>query len=313
MLQSMLLALGIAMAISGLTGWLVFRRGMAPGWSAAGSVVGVAVGFAVGCWWLGIRPHWPPREDQDRFLLLVLPAVVLVELLATWNAVPARLVAAARVAILCLTGRVLLDGTSYLADLSGPGSREWSPLAAWLILGGLAVWLSATWVLMARLTERSGGVSAVLALAGVIAASALTIMFSGYASGGQIGLPMAAGLAGVTLASAILPAGGRPKLPVELGVVGLFGLLVLGRFFGRLTTPHAVLLFAAPLLAWVPELPYLVRLPGWTRGLARLGVVASVALTVLFLAQREFVAASAASSSSTVPGGSAEDYMGLGK
>src|SRR5436305_1203346 len=48
--------------------------------AAAGSVLGVALGFYVGYWMLGLRPHWPPREDQDRFLLLLFPALIGVEL-----------------------------------------------------------------------------------------------------------------------------------------------------------------------------------------------------------------------------------------
>ena len=39
-------------------------------------------------------------------------------------------------------------------------------------------------------------------------------------------------------------------------MVGLFSLLVIGHFFGELTTAHAILLLFAPLLGWLPELPY---------------------------------------------------------
>ena len=46
------------------------------------TLAGIAVGLLAGCWLLGLVPHWPPREDQDRFLLIVLPAVIAVEMLA---------------------------------------------------------------------------------------------------------------------------------------------------------------------------------------------------------------------------------------
>ena len=63
---------------------------------------------------------------------------------------------------------------------------------------------------------------------------------------------------------------------------------MIGRFFGELTTIHAVVLFCAPVMGWVPELPFLRRLPSWARGLARVLVVASVVVAVVFLAQRKF-------------------------
>src|SRR5258708_4884528 len=46
------------------------------------TVLAVALGLVAGFWWLGARPHWPPGEDQDRLLLIVLPALVAVELVA---------------------------------------------------------------------------------------------------------------------------------------------------------------------------------------------------------------------------------------
>src|SRR5260370_2976106 len=48
--------------------------------TAVSGVLSVSVGFVAGCWWLGVRPHWPPLEDQDRLLLILLPAVIVVEI-----------------------------------------------------------------------------------------------------------------------------------------------------------------------------------------------------------------------------------------
>src|SRR6266568_3210878 len=50
--------------------------------TAVGGVLSVSVGFLAGCLWLGAQPHWPPREDQDRLLLILFPAVIAVELVA---------------------------------------------------------------------------------------------------------------------------------------------------------------------------------------------------------------------------------------
>ena len=60
----------------------------------------------------------------------------------------------------------------------------------------------------------------------------------------------------------------RP-VPLGVAVVGLYSLLVIGRFFGELSSTHAIVLFASPLLAWLPELPGLRCLPQWARNLAR--------------------------------------------
>jgi hypothetical protein len=313
MLQAMLIAAVVAMATTGLVGWLVKAKGIGAGWSTFAAVLGLGLGFGLGCFWLDIKIHWPPREDQDRLLEIVVPAVIVVEMLAAWPKGPSWMIGGLRLAVVCLTARVLLNGTVYLEDLAGPRSREWSPGRAWLILGGMAVALAVSWWSMVRITKRAPSASPVLALAGVIAAAALTIMLSGYATGGLVGLPLASGLAGVAVVMVILPETARPKPPVGVGVVGLFSLVVVGRFFGQLTTGHAVLLLAAPMLAWVPELPYLVQMPGWGRALARLGAVAALALGVLFFAQREFAVSYSSASSSGHQSTSAEDYRNLGR
>src|SRR5215471_13747611 len=60
------------------------RQTFSPARGSAACVLGVGVGVLFGCWWLGIRPHWPPREDQDRLLLILLPAIVVVEFVAAF-------------------------------------------------------------------------------------------------------------------------------------------------------------------------------------------------------------------------------------
>src|SRR5260370_7680143 len=50
--------------------------------TAVGGVLSASVGFLAGCWLLGVRPQCPPREDQDRLLLVLFPAPILLKLLA---------------------------------------------------------------------------------------------------------------------------------------------------------------------------------------------------------------------------------------
>src|SRR5262249_26837639 len=145
-------------------------------------------------------------------------------------------------------------------------------------------------------------------VAGAALVAGLVVMLSGYATGGQLGVPLAAALGGVALGSLVRK--GKPGTEGALGVggVGLFGLLVIGRLFAGLTDLNAALLFAAPLLGWLPEL---LRGRPRIRAVLRLGVVAIPVVIALVLAQQKFVAASVRPAS--VIEGSPDDYMNFGK
>jgi hypothetical protein len=288
---------------------------------AVAGVLGVCSGLFAGWWWLGARPHWPPREDQDRLLLILFPAVIVVEMAAAflspilaldkkpslqWLAWLPRLVVAA------LAGRILLHDTSYLADLSGPGSRQWTPEQTWIILGSMAVALLGVWYLLTRLTQQAQGRAVPLTVAIACGGTAVVMMMSGYASGGPLAMPLAGAVVGIVVASLILK--GDLYLVGVLGVavVGLFGLLVIGHFFGELTWTNAALLFFAPLFGWLPELPLGRRIRPRLR--ATLGVVLTAipVAIALALAQQKFIENSAPpSSDSQEP--TLEDYMNFGK
>jgi hypothetical protein len=286
-----LTAMGIAVAASALIfvicGWR-WRRAAGPPWLNAGWVLGVGFGLLLGCWALRIRPHWPPSEVIDRLLGLVLPAVLVVELLAVFPKVPRWLVWTLRLALVAGSARVLLQGTSYITDLAGPGTSEWSPPLAWVIFGGLGALEAAVWALLSLLDRRAPGPSVPVCLAVASAGAALTVMFSGSASGGQVGLPLAAAIVGSTTAMLVLTRSSRGTGPLGVPIIGLFSLLVMGRFFGELPSAFALLLFCAPLLGWLPELPYVNRLPSWARGLARVLLVGALVSALVVLAQRKF-------------------------
>jgi hypothetical protein len=150
-------------------------------------------------------------------------------------------------------------------------------------------------------------------LALVAACAGVTIMLSGYASGGQLGFPLAAALGGAAVASLVI--GRNPDLRGVLGVglVTHFALLLAGRFFGKLTTANAVLLLAAPLLGWLPELPYVRRLGPRTRGSMRVVLAAVPLLAALILANQKSKADSASPSTPGSKETSIEDYLNFGK
>jgi hypothetical protein len=137
-------------------------------------------------------------------------------------------------------------------------------------------------------------------------------MLSGYASGGQMGLPLSAALAGTIVACFAV----RGPVPIQgvisVGVVGLFSLLIVGRFFGELATNHAALLFFGPLLGWLTAMPYIRRRGYRTRGMVCVLLTAVPIAVTLALAQHQF----AEDSKRTGAGSqepSIEDYMNFGK
>jgi hypothetical protein len=301
---------------------------------AVGAVLSVSVGLLAGYWWLGVRPHWPPQEDQDRLLLILFPAVILVEVVAallkpgilnvksdavthpslssSGGGVRLWLPWLPRVAVAAIAARIMLHDSSYIADLSGPGTRQWTPEQTWQILGGLGLALAATWILLAWLSHREPGRTVPLAVAVACCGTAVTMMLSGYASGGPLAMPLAGAVVGALVASLIL----KGSIPLDgllgLSVVGLFAVLVMGRFFGELTWTNAGLLFFAPLLCWLGELPPLHRLKPGLRAVAGVALAAAPVVIALALAQQKFVEDSAKTSTNPEEP-SLEDYMNFGK
>jgi hypothetical protein len=293
-LEAIAAAAGLAAAILLACGWpwkMPWPKLVAAGWA-----IGVGNGFFVGCLLLGLKPRWPPQEGVDRLLFLLLPATIVVEILGAIVSRPRWLAWALRAAIAVAAGRILLHGSVYLVpssvpvDPASPGSHAWSLSETWLYLGGMAAGLAVVWILLERLATRSLSRVVPHALALACGAAGVTIMLSGYATGGQMGFPLSGAIGAAALASLVSPKLGESAGAIGVGVVMLFAMLVLGRFFGDLTTPHAVLLFFAPLLAWVGELPLSKKLRSWQRGLLQLLVVAIPLAIVVVQAQRQFAA-----------------------
>jgi hypothetical protein len=299
--DAMLIGKAFATAAAlGLVVTLLFGRFARAGLAAAGAMLGVVSAVFAGLWVLDLLPHFPPREDLDRLLVIVLPAAALAEVIAT---VPGRAGWVARCAVAALAAPVLLHGSVYVTD-----SREWSLATTRDVYAVLAALLMAAWLVLNRLAIRRGGRTALWCVAGTVLGAGLAIMLSGYATGGQLGVPLAAGLVGVALGSLVRKESPGIEAALGVGVVGLFGLLVIGRLFAGLTDLNAALLFAAPLVGCLPEL-----LPGRARFRValRLALAAAPVVVALVLAQQKFAADSARPGSGT--GGSLDDYMNFGK
>jgi hypothetical protein len=282
-LRTLAVAAAVAAALSLAFGAL---RRAAPRGVALGGALGVGVGLFVGALLLGVELNWPPKEVSDQLLLVVLPAAVVTELLAAlcrrwWLAWLLRL------PVVLGAARVLLQGHFYLDDPTDPDSRAWGPGRTTLYLGGLAVALLLVWGALDGLARKGRGTSVCLALAVVCLGAGFVVMLSGYASGGILGIPLAGALLGAAAAGLVFALPARQAGAVAVGVVGLFGLLLAGHFFASLTATHAVLLFLAPLLCWLPEVPPVRRLWPVLRGALRVGAVAALVGPVLAGAKKQ--------------------------
>ncbi len=129
MTQATSLAFAAAAVMLGIYAGWGRRRTSDSIWIDAGWVVGLGVGFYAGCWVLDVRPHWPPAEDLDRLLTIVVPAALVVELLSAFPRVPRWLSWVLRLAVAACGARVLLHGSIYLAGSADagrrPGRRPW--------------------------------------------------------------------------------------------------------------------------------------------------------------------------------------------
>jgi hypothetical protein len=279
-----------AMTAAGVTCVVVFAACV--GWmrpasavrNTAASVLGMIGALLVGGWILGLRPHWPPSDALDRLLFVVLPATMAIELLAAVPKMPRSAVWILRVCLAAGAGRILLHGSGYLkGSVTG-----WTVEDIRVALVVSAVSLIVVWWLLVRLVERSPGVSVLLVLAQVIVTSGLALMLSGYATGGQAALPPAAGLVAIAVAAWGLKTAPSGVGALGIGITSLFGILILGRFFGELSTGRALVLLFAPLVCWATELPALRAQKPWVIGSVRLALASIPLAAVLFLAQRDF-------------------------
>jgi hypothetical protein len=280
-----------AAAIILLAAWGVprpWRRSACWSWAIGAGVL--AASGATDQW-----PHWPPLEDRARFLTLLVPLTLAVETLAATTRL-GRVAWIMRLGLAAVVAPILLHNSVYLADLNGPDSAEWLPAQATIVVCGLAALLALVWAMLSWLQSRTSTPAVLWVLVLDALATAGTVMLSGYYRGGLLGLGLAGALAGATLASYIA----QPKSPTSgslgMSVIGIFAVVLMGRFFGTLSTSLAACLLLAPLLAWTVELPRLRKLAPLWRAAGRLTCVAIGLMVVVMVAQRKFTAASTARS-----------------
>lgn len=266
------------------------RRSATATWLNSACVLAIGLGLAIGYAVLSLRVVWPPVNGLDRFLAIVVPVTLGIELVAGFQSVPRWAAWLLRISLAAAIPRILLHGSVYLSG-SADDWTVWQALTALAVCVGL---LAVLWCLLAWLSQRTPGVSIPLALCLTIQCVGLTVMMAGYIKGGAAAFPLAATLVATTLAAGLV----APRIGASaafdgtailgIGVVGLFGLLFIGRFFGRLSTGCAVTMLLSPLLCWATEIPLLRHRKPWLVASLRMALVAIPLLVVLAVAKREF-------------------------
>jgi hypothetical protein len=249
------------------------------------TVIGIAGGLAAGYYVLRLHVAWPPLNGMDRFLTFVLPAALCIELAATISRVPRSLVWLLRFTLATTMGRILVHNSVYVSG----AEPQWSPLQATVVLLTCSALVVVVWGLLVWLSIRSpAGVSIPLVLALTIQSTGICIMLTGYLQGGAAAFPLSAATVGTVASLCLLKSHPNVRASIGICVVGLGGLLIIGRFFGGLSTEVALILMLAPLLCWGTELSQLRCRPAWVVGSLRLLLVAIPLTALLLQAKRKF-------------------------
>lgn len=290
-------ALVVATATSAVMFWTVLAvwgRGRQRIHSAC--VASIGGGLAAGCIVLSLPGTWPPVNALDRFLTLVAPAVLAIEWIAGLNWVSRWFAWAMRLGLATLIPRTLLHGSAYLSGMDD----DWVLWQVVMALVICSVLLAVVWSSLACLSHRSPGASISLSLSMATLAAGLAVTLAGYIRGGAAVLPWVAGVSVATLFITVIGRKVATQVGVEaqvgvdapvivaMGVVGLFGTLFIGRFFGEISTARALTMLLAPILCWVSEIPWLRNRNPWLLGSLRLVFVAIPLMTILGLAKRDF-------------------------
>ena len=264
-------------------------------------VLGIGFGLLLGCNVLSLRLAWPPMSALDRFLIIVVPAALTIELIAGFQRVPRGVAWLLRMSLAATIPRILLHGSVYLS-----GKGDWTFWQAGLVLLVCSALLAVLWCLLSWLSQRSPGVSIPLSIILTIQCAGLTVMMAGYIKGGTAAFLFVASLLAATISAKLIAKRSSAPAPdvapqtesarvnliapaiLGIGVVSLCSLLCIGNFFGRLSTGSALVMLLAPLLCWVTEIPLLRNRKPWIVGSIRLILVAIPLVVVLVLAKRDF-------------------------
>jgi len=266
-------------------------------------MVGLVLGLWPGYRILGFESRWPPVNALDRFLMIVLPAAMIVEFIGTVR-VPddqhnflfrfsSFCAATVRFAFIVSVGRVLWHDSVYLSSVES-NTNDWPPFIAFgVLLSGAALLYAA---LRSSMILAFRGVSASLTAGLVMSllATGMVTMLAGYIKGGAAAMPLAGGICGAALALWMAgkktgPATSHVQFLIGISVTALFSLLWIGRFFGQLTTFDVLMIFLSPHCCWLSEFWPFGDYSNNYRMVIRMAAVALILLVVLFFKWQQFM------------------------
>lgn len=267
-------------------------------------MVGLVLGLLTGYRILGFECRWPPVNALDRFLMIVLPAALIIEFIAaapvpddqhnSQSRLSSYCAASVRFVFILSVGRILWHDSVYLSSVESNTKGVWPPLAAsGVLLSGPALLYVASRSSMS-LTFRgvSGSLAAGLVMS--LLATGMITMLAGYIKGGAAAVPLAGALGGFALALSLAgektgfkTSGGQ--FLIGIGVTALFSLLWIGRFFGHLTTFDVLMIFLSPHCCWLSEFWPFRDCGNKCRMAIRMTAAAFPLLVVLFFKWQQFM------------------------
>ena len=276
-----------AMSVLAMAG---LRRSSGTTWLNSACVLGIGFGLTAGYYVLSLRLAWPPVNALERFLEIVIPVALGIELVAGFLRVPNWVASFLRLSLVAAIPRILLHRSVYLNGTD----NEWTLWQVGTAMVVSSVALAGLWSLLSWLLRRSPGVSIPFALSLSSLCGGLTVMMAGYIKGGAAAFPLAATVAATTVGAWLISK--RSSMPVDcggqailgIGVAGLFGQLFIGHFFGELSAVSALAILLAPLLCWATEIRLLRHRKPWIVGSVRLVLVAIPLMLVLTEAKSDF-------------------------
>lgn len=246
------LGAGAVAAALGAVGARISQR--QPALAGVAAIVAFVWGVVAGLSLLRALPSLPPTTGLDRFLVILLPVALAIEAEAAANWIGGFWLTAERGFVALLAVPVLLHGSVWL---------EGQTPAVVILAAALFLW--ASWEGITGDVRASGDRVVALVTVGALVVAGLTIAMAGWLKGGLVALPLAGALAGALIAEWGGGPAWRRSGPGEVGdtpaglpgltaagLVALFGLVVVGRCFGRLGSAAALLILLAPLLAVLP-------------------------------------------------------------
>lgn len=298
----------------------VARRSAGDVWQTTACLLALAAGLFTGVCVLPLPIAVPPGSGLDRLLVIALPAAWTILWFGSYTsgrewraglfwksqaADPTGCESPAleritqswscfrwcvRFAFCAALPRVLLHGSVYLNGTDD----EWSSMQITVAMVTSSFALACLWVLLDRLAMRPAGASVPVAIALAVQCAAVTIMLAGYLKGGAFALLLCASLLATTLSVtawakfAGFATAVQSQVLTAIGLIGLFSVVLIGRFFGRLTTESAIIMLFSPLLCWLTEWRML-RLSGTWRVVTGRLVLVSIPLAILLvLAKQKF-------------------------